>query len=193
MPPTTTTLHVGLLRTMTLHATLAACGYWIRYRTLWTRRDETSLSSQSLYITQQGDLAQQLQTKQYGLSLAMAQWLATQYNVKEQRFVFDLDVAESLVHDFETHDFWDLLHRALDDDSKPPTNRSVHLIVAGQNSSWTATTATTTSTALEAVQTLARTHAPRFTCHVLPTAGHWVHIDDLPGVLQALDSVESAL
>jgi esterase len=131
-----------------------------------------------------------LQTKQYGLSLAMAQWLATQYSVTEQRFVFDLDVAESLVQDFIQQDFWDLLTRALDD--AKPANLSVHLIVAGQNPSWTTATTMKSTTALEAVQTLARTLAPRFTCHVLRTAGHWVHVDDLPGVLAAMESVDAA-
>jgi pimeloyl-ACP methyl ester carboxylesterase len=153
-------------------------------------QDGTSSSRSSSLYTQQRDLAQQLQTKQYGLSLAMAQWLATQYSVTEQRFVFDLDVAESLVQDFVQHDFWDLLTRALDDAKQ--TNRSVHLIVAGQNPSWTTATTTKSTTALEAVQTLARTHAPRFTCHVLPAAGHWVHVDDLPGVLAAMESVDAA-
>jgi pimeloyl-ACP methyl ester carboxylesterase len=167
--------------------------------------DETtfSVSGSSLLVASQRDLADQLQTN-HGLSLATAQWLATQYNVSEQRFVFDLNVAESLVQDFAKHhdnddDFWDLLNRALGDDdtaaAAPDDRCSVHLIVGGQNPSWTtataATTTTTKPTPLEAVQTLARTRAPRFTCHVLPTAGHWVHIDDLPGVLQAMDSIET--
>jgi pimeloyl-ACP methyl ester carboxylesterase len=176
--------HVWLLDTVP-HALDAS----VRHVLDVARRIQDDDSRSSLYA-QQRDLAQQLQTKQYGLSLAMAQWLATQYSVTEQRFVFDLDVAESLVQDFVQHDFWDLLTRALDDAKQ--TNRSVHLIVAGQNPSWTTATTTKSTTALEAVQTLARTHAPRFTCHVLPAAGHWVHVDDLPGVLAAMESVDAA-
>jgi pimeloyl-ACP methyl ester carboxylesterase len=163
----------------------------VRHVLAVARRIQDDTSSLLVAFTQQRDLADQLQTN-HGLSLATAQWLATQYSVSKQRFVFDLNLAESLVQDFAKHDFWDLLNRALSDEK--PTNRSVHLIVGGQNPSWTTATAATTTTKptpLEAVQTLARTRAPRFTCHVLPTAGHWVHIDDLPGVLQAMDSVET--
>jgi len=121
-------------------------------------------------------------------SEATCQWLAAQYNVKTKTFTFDVDTAESLVRDFERHDFWDhleSLHQGSAGDvfaSATATARtpSVHLVQAGRNTAW--------ENSLPKVQDFAAQN--RLQHYTLPNAGHWVHIDDLPGLLHIFDSVE---
>jgi hypothetical protein len=116
------------------------------------------------------DLVQRL--KQDGHSDVISQWLASQYDVKTKHFTFDVETAESLVRDFGRHDFWmqvESLGRV-----------SVNLVRAGRNSAW--------NEVLPEIRHFTAKH--RLRCYLLPDAGHWVHVDDLPGLLKIFDSVE---
>jgi pimeloyl-ACP methyl ester carboxylesterase len=110
----------------------------------------------------------------HGLSEAMAKWLAAQFQVDTAEFNFDIDVAEALAQDFENHDFWEQLDRCV-------TVIPVHLVQGGKNLAW--------KESLPRVLEYAAQNPHRFRHHVLPNAGHWVHADDLPGLLAAYGSV----
>ena len=80
--------------------------------------------------------------------------------------------AESLVRDFSQHDFWLQLESL--------SHVSVNLVQAGRNPAWN-----------EVLPEIRRFSVnDRFRCYLLPDAGHWVHVDDLPGLLKIFDSVE---
>ena len=116
------------------------------------------------------DLVQRL--KQDGHSDAISQWLASQYDVKTKTFTFDVATAESLVRDFSQHDFWLQLESL--------SHVSVNLVQAGRNPAWN-----------EVLPEIRRFSVnDRFRCYLLPDAGHWVHVDDLPGLLKIFGSVE---
>lgn len=59
----------------------------------------------------------------------------------------------------------------------------VHLVVGGKNPAWS-------SSVLERIQELQQQHQNAFSYHILPNAGHWVHTDDLPGLLVAFASID---
>jgi pimeloyl-ACP methyl ester carboxylesterase len=122
------------------------------------------------------ELANKLYWPPHNLPLAKAQWLASSY--KGGEFEFDLDVAADLIVDFDHIDFLDMLHATVERRETP-----VHLILGGQNAQWEE------SGSLPLIQQLAESHESHFTHHLLPEAGHWVHVDDLNGVLDAVASV----
>jgi esterase len=122
----------------------------------------------------------------YQLPLSVSEWLAAQYDVQYQRFNFDMRAAESLADDFGSQDFWQQLDQVLSvaqkkhDNNEPTTVKTIHLVRGGLNEAW--------DPALPAVEERAERYAGAFVHHVLPKAGHWVHADDLPGLLRAFES-----
>jgi esterase len=134
----------------------------------------------------------------YQLPLSVSEWLAAQYDVQYQRFNFDMRAAESLADDFGSQDFWQQLDQLLSSsssssarvapksnnskmmDNEPTTVKTIHLVRGGLNEAW--------GPALPAVEERAVRYAGAFVHHVLPKAGHWVHADDLPGLLRAFES-----
>lgn len=148
------------------------------------RKRSSSSSSGDGMISSRDELVRMLvQPEQpYGLSAATAQWLAAQFHVHSGEFSFDIAVAESLAGDFGNHDFWEQLETVT---THPPSGCPVHLVQGGKNPAWDS------GAQQSRILAYAATHPDRFTHHVLPNAGHWVHIDDLPGLLAAVESVES--
>jgi esterase len=122
----------------------------------------------------------------YQLPLSVSEWLAAQYDVQYQRFNFDMRAAESLADDFGSQDFWQQLDQLLSvaqkkhDNNEPTTVQTIHLVRGGLNEAW--------GPALPAVEERVVRYAGAFVHHVLPKAGHWVHADDLPGLLRAFES-----
>lgn len=149
--------------------------------------------------------------KDHGLNVGTAQWLAAQWDMRQGRFNFDLNVAESLARDFANHDFWDLLDRVLAVGGQTTISTTtnvpiattttpvvvlqpmfVHMVQGGANLAWDEDVALRLRHKVQE-DTAEATHAPRpprLTHHILPNAGHWVHVDDLSGLLQAFESVE---
>ena len=113
-------------------------------------------------------------TARYGLEIGLAQWLASSYKAKgsdgSASFGFDLDVVHGVLSDFEEQDFFGLLSACLQSDVH------VDLVRGGKNSGWS----------VDVLRQLGIHHGKNFTVHVLPKAGHWVHVDDLPGLLKLM-------
>ena len=112
--------------------------------------------------------------QRYDLEMGLAQWLASSYKVSENAryasFGFDLDVVHGVLSDFEQQDFFGLLETCLENDIR------VDLVRGGKNTGWT----------VDILRKLEIHKGPNFGVHVLPRAGHWVHVDDLPGLLKLM-------
>jgi len=118
---------------------------------------------------------------QYHLDAATAQWLASSYDPKHHDFSFDLETAFHLVDDFGSQDFLGQVQTILqrnNNDTYHQQNIRIDLIRAGKNQAWHHPDAQLTE--LEAMQN------DHFRIHVLPEANHWVHMDDLEGLLNIM-------
>jgi pimeloyl-ACP methyl ester carboxylesterase len=112
--------------------------------------------------------------EEHGLDMATAQWLASSLNTSTGSFGFDLDVVHGVWSEFAAQDFYGLLEEILTTKS----NIRVDLVRGGANRAWT----------VDTLRQLESLQGPNFGIHVLPKAGHNVHIDDLPGLLQLMHS-----
>ncbi|KAG7360203.1 acyl-CoA esterase [Nitzschia inconspicua] len=128
--------------------------------------------------TNRKDLVEKL-TRTHGLELGLAQWLASSYNPETKDFGFDLDLVQNLKPEFANQDFMGLLRVILERNDKyntPGKSTQVHLVRGGKNAAWSVNT-------LAELEKLSQQFPNMFHLHVLPTAGHWVHVDDLPGLV----------
>jgi pimeloyl-ACP methyl ester carboxylesterase len=120
------------------------------------------------------DVAKELE--EYGLDRAIAQWLAsTLQQDKETKLLvwgFDVNVVKELMPEFQNQDFVGMLQDVLADGA------SVKLIKGGLNKAWE-----DSPRILTQLNELEQMHPHQFEQHTLPKAGHWVHVDDLPGLL----------
>lgn len=122
-------------------------------------------------------------TQEKGLDLAIASWMTT--NLKKSQsdvgfeFIFDLDVAQSILDDFPNQDFFGMVQECL---AAAQGENRIHLVMAGKNSAWT-------KEIISQLQQMNSTMADhsRLEMVSLPKAGHWVHIDDLEGLMNVLE------
>jgi len=122
-------------------------------------------------------------TQEKGLDLAIASWMTT--NLKKSQsdvgfeFIFDLDVAQSILDDFPNQDFCGMVQDCL---VAAQGGNKIHLVMAGKNSAWT-------EDIIAQLQQMNSTMADhsRLEMVSLPKAGHWVHIDDLEGLMNVLE------
>jgi esterase len=100
-----------------------------------------------------------------GIPGSVVDWLLTSATETPDgwRFVWDLPVIDALLASYAQADFWPWLEQA---------THEVHLVRAGRSDRWTP-------------QDVARLEAlrPPAVAHLLPTAGHWLHVDDPAGTL----------
>jgi hypothetical protein len=120
------------------------------------------------------------------------------------QWIFDLDIANELIINFDNQDFVKMISNITyaatstatnfaisDPSSSTSPSSSVHLVMAGKNTQWTD----------EIVSKLKSIHTYRgeesslsyslypkssFQMHKLENAGHWVHVDDLEGLLRLM-------
>jgi len=109
-----------------------------------------------------------------GLDQGIAMWLASSFDGSD--FGFDLSVVHDILHEFATQDFYGLLHEILEKDIK------VDLIRGGKNQEWSS--GPDAMDILRELEEVERQYPDRFATHVLSKAGHWVHVDDLKGLVQ---------
>ena len=119
----------------------------------------------------------------HDMDLPTAQWLAMSYDEKSgDNFGFDNDLVTRLKPEFANQDFMGLLRQILHSNSTDiddgDTNKThIHIVRGGMNSGWSIPI-------LSELQKLKKDYPVTFHLHVLPSAGHNVHIDDLPGLMK---------
>ena len=116
-----------------------------------------------------------------GIEPSISQWLASTLQKKSDKtleFGFDLDVINDLLPEFQKQDFLGILKSVT---AAPPQGGGilVDLVRGGKNQGWTKEVMDPL-TALEV-------EGSNFRIHTLPNAGHWVHVEDLPGLLNVMD------
>lgn len=112
--------------------------------------------------------------RQQGLSPGLASWLSTNLVRAPEGYVWglDLDAITELMADYFRVDLWPALERP-----DPQVDRQV--VVAEHSDRWT-------RSMLERAQALPEEAGVH--CHVVPNAGHWLHVDNPDGLLAILDA-----
>ncbi|KAL7575804.1 hypothetical protein ACA910_003130 [Epithemia clementina (nom. ined.)] len=122
--------------------------------------------------------------KDHNIELGTAHWLAASFDPSlPRKFKFDLNVAFDLAEDFQNIDFTACLEQARQDQQV-----GWHVVRGGANTAWE------DSSTLDFFQTWEKQEPNRmkFSFHTLPNAGHWVHIDDPKGLLDAVESIHKS-
>jgi len=131
----------------------------------------TNIQASSLTMDKK-QLIQEL--RKAGLDQGIAMWLASSFDGSD--FGFDLSVVHDILPEFATQDFHGLLEEILTKDIK------VDLVRGGKNQEWSS--GPDGMSTLRELEEFQRQYPDRFSVHVLPKAGHWVHVDDLKGLVQ---------
>jgi len=99
---------------------------------------------------------------------SIAEWLAMNLRRADDgfRLRLDLDAIEALLADYFAHDLWHVLE-------EPGFADDLHVVIGGR------------SNALDAADRARLDELPHVHAHLLPEAGHWVHVD-APDALFAL-------
>ena len=126
--------------------------------------------------TTKKDMVTLLTEPPYQLDVGTAQWLAMSYDGTD--FGFDQEFVTRLKPEFATQDFLGMVRYILGQNitntDHPPI--TIHLVRGGKNSGWT-------PPILADLDAVTHEYPTTFYVHVLPQAGHNVHVDDLPGLL----------
>ena len=109
---------------------------------------------------------------QHGLSSPIAEWLATSLRRSGDDYVWAYDFAclDELLDDYFALDLWDYLEAQR---ARP----EVHLVIAERGGRWIPGMRERAETAAE---------RGRLVAHLLPDAGHWVHVDNPRGLLEQM-------
>lgn len=131
------------------------------------------------------EIAKVLQEEQQ-LDVGLAQWLTSSMvksaNGEGWAYGFDVNVVNDLMPEFGSQDFMGKLqHVVLSEEGEAQT---VHLVRGGKNTGWTVDL-------ISKLQNLSNRSNGRFYVHTLPKAGHWVHVDDLPGLVNLWETYQS--
>jgi pimeloyl-ACP methyl ester carboxylesterase len=113
--------------------------------------------------------------KEQKLEMGLAQWLTSSATLSTNglEWGFELSVVNALMPEFKSQDFMGKLeHLVLTGND----NNVVHLVRGEKNVGWTVDM-------VSKLQDLSIRSNGRFFLHALPKAGHWVHVDDLPGLV----------
>lgn len=118
-----------------------------------------------------------------GISPSIAAWLGTSVieNVNGgSRWAFDLSIIQDLFSDFCEVDMWEFLERY---DGKAPYSNGeggmIHYVRAGRQSKWS-------PEILEKFERLNVSSGGKIKLHTMPNVGHWLHAEDLPGLLKIM-------
>ncbi|WP_437854391.1 alpha/beta fold hydrolase [Sorangium sp. So ce363] len=118
-----------------------------------------------------------------GFSRGIADWLAM--NVRREgdgfRIRLDLDILDALLADYFARDLWHVL-----EDPPAPAGpgvpgveqRRIHVVLGGKSKS-------ISPASRDRFEALAA-RAPWLSVHVLPRAGHWLHVDDPEGLFDVI-------
>ena len=142
-------------------------------------RAVTDITTKSA-ITDRTVLVEQLTSPTYKIDKGTAQWLASTLQKSKTdagslEFGFDLTVIHDLLADFHSQDFLSMLQQIA-----ATQQVRVDLVRGAKNKGWSSAT-------LQPLEALEQHYPSHFQMHNLPNAGHWVHVDDLPGLLDVMD------
>jgi hypothetical protein len=107
----------------------------------------------------------------HGLDKSLAQWLAA--SIQDNSWGFDTQVVQQLLPEFGTQDFVGMLNELRQ-------RTDVHLVRGGKNHGWK------DGNVLETLESMA-SEDKGFRLHTLHDAGHWVHVDDLKGLVKLFE------
>lgn len=112
----------------------------------------------------------------------IANWMTTNVQKLEDgrfEFMFDLETAKGVLEDFPKQDFMKMIDYCTSIESRSIHNHDekVYLVMAGKNNAWTDDIVTD-------LESLAQKQNLELV--TLPKAGHWVHVDDLDGLMNAM-------
>jgi pimeloyl-ACP methyl ester carboxylesterase len=116
--------------------------------------------------------AETILKREYFVDPSTAQWLSSSYQPENHQFEFDLKVANDLLKNFSEQDF---LHQL--DSVLQRGDMRVDLVRAGLNKGWDD----------KDIHYLQAKQSDNFGFHTIENAGHWVHIDALPALLDVMD------
>jgi len=135
------------------------------------------------------------------ISMGMVQWIATNLvpvedgheKAKRVRFSFDINTIVDLFDDFCGLDMWDFVHDFARMESQQPA--TIHFIRAGRNTLWDPSAvaalktlsaeSSATSTYVSSPSSSASRTSPtnKVLLHHMEHVGHWLHAEDLHGLL----------
>lgn len=127
----------------------------------------SALRALAMPVADRDEVVQHLARR--GFSPGLVQWMTT--NLRRQgdgfTWAFELDAVSEMIRDYFTQDYWPLL--------EDTGGIDIHVLRAERSDRWSD-------------EVLARfQHAsPDVHLHLLPDAGHWVHVDNPNGVLDAI-------
>jgi len=118
--------------------------------------------------------------KDHKMNKGIAMWIATNLRDRGDKsfdWIFDLSIANELVENFSDQNFTEMIHNITTSaDSTNKHTSMVQLVMAGNNKLWSK----------EIVAELQSIPSSLFQMHTLEKAGHWVHVDDLEGLLKLM-------
>jgi pimeloyl-ACP methyl ester carboxylesterase len=146
-------------------------------------------------ITSKQELVKVL-TVEHNIDKAIAAWMTT--NLKKSsidktkfEFMFDLETVIGVLDDFPKQNFMKMIDDCTSTSASTSTSTSittgtsgssedkVYLVMAGKNNAWTDDIVSDFHSRIQRSQQLELVS--------LPKAGHWVHVDDLDGLMYAMD------
>jgi len=136
-----------------------------------------AISRVPLPIESKSDLVSFL-TQKHNIDAATAAWMTTNL-IKDTggfRFKFDLPVILDLIDDCKRQDYFETLKDIRD---LSAASCQVNLVQAGRNDAWKNTAVSEMLAKAEGVGEVK--------VHLLPNAGHWVHVDDLDGLMNLIE------
>lgn len=113
-----------------------------------------------------------------GFSKSLSEWMGS--NLKKsgehETWAFNLDGAVDMFNSYRETDYWPLLEH-------PPKEMEVSIVRAEKSDRWD-------TDVIQRLESLANRRADesegKFSVHVLPNSGHWVHVDNPKGLLEIL-------
>jgi pimeloyl-ACP methyl ester carboxylesterase len=125
-------------------------------------------------LTTKREIVQHLKNK--GIEDGIVLWLASSLQQTPEgglQWGFDLHVAQGVLDHFADQDLLGIIEKIC-----TTSDTTIHLVRGGMNKGWR-----DDATVLPRLDKMCQ-YCNNFHIHVLPKAGHWVHVDDLKGLLQ---------
>ena len=156
-------------------------------------------------LLSRNDIRQKIMKYNHNIPLGIVEWIASQWLIKEQRFLFDINVVRSIVSNLSLEEndkdnepsveepkqsskltFWKQLDTVL----QQSTNIQIHMVQADQNQAWYESAVQEPLQArLQRYENIPHPSHSQLTHHMLNESGHWVHVDNLPGLIDIMTSV----